>query len=301
MPSTYISHTLIYKSIPAPVSHDLKLDLHYPPSPPHPLPIVLRLHGGGLLQGNRGSIPPHMLTGMSKYGYALVSADYRLAPQTALPEILNDGLDCLRFVRTALKKLIGKPELFDTTRIAILGSSAGGYLALLAGLYVPPEISPKAVLAIYPITNPFGAFFSQSQSHPLGKVDRSIVAPFLDRSAAPESDPDASSERSKMYYYMLQEANLPELLGINRERDEERFVVAQAIRNHGREGLPPTYIVHGDADRLVGVEQSEEVAVALKHVGAVYKYDVVPGADHLFDRTEEVELKEMYAFLQRHI
>ena len=124
------------------------------------------------------------------------------------------------------------------------------------------------------------------------------MQPFLDSDAEPVSDPDPKSARSKLYYYMLQEAILPDLLGI--QDGDEKYVVAKAVVNHGKEGLPPIYVVHGDADQLVGVEQADEVAQALESVGAVYEYDRLRGLDHLFDRDEAVELGEMYAFMKRY-
>ena len=237
-----------------------------------------------------------MLNGMSKHNYALISADYRLAPQTHLLSILCDVLDCLNFIRKTLSSLIPTSNALDTNRITLLGSSAGGYIALLAAVYADPK--PDVVLAIYPITNPLGAFFSQPQPQPIGKIDRSAMATFLDKDAETISDPDPKSERNKLYYYMLQEAILPEPLGL--QDGDEKFVVAKSVMNHGKEGLPPIYIVYGDADRLVGVEQADEVAKALEDAGAVYEYDRVKGLGHLFDRYEAVQLEDMYAFMRKY-
>ena len=150
--------------------------------------------------------------------------------------------------------------IFDTSRIALLGSSAGGYLAFLAAIYA--NTKPDVVLGIYPITNPFGSFFASPRPLPLGKVERSVVAPFLDETGEVTSDPDPNSERSKMYQYVLQEALLPKLIGV--QEGDERYVVAQALKKYGRSDLPPTYIVHGDRDRWVDIEQPEEVVDALK-------------------------------------
>jgi acetyl esterase/lipase len=294
--ASYILKTLVYKTISHPF-HELKLDLYYPQSPSGPVPILLRLHGGGLLQGNRGSVPPHLLDGITKYGYALVSVDYRLAPQTPLPSILEDVLDSLNFIRIELSSRIETPTLLDTDRIAVLGSSAGGYLGLLVSVFA--QVKPRVVLAIYPITNPWGSFFSQPQPHALGRIEKSLMAPFLDENAPTVSDPDPASERSKMYYYMLQEAILPQLLHM--EQGDKRYVVAGAIKEHGQKDLPPIYIVHGSQDRLVGVEQSDEVAETLKDIGVVYEYDIVKGADHLFDRDSSVHMSEMYDFMKRYL
>lgn len=289
--ATQIFKTFTYKTVD---SCEIKLDLYLPPSTTQePTPVLLRLHGGGLLQGNRAGVPPHMLRGISKYNYALVSADYRLAPQASVSEILSDVLDCLAFIRNDLAKHV-EPGLLDTSRIAVVGSSAGGYLALLAALYAEPK--PAVVMAIYPITNPLGAFFRAPQPHALGKIEREVVAPYLDKKAEASSGTDANSNRNKLYYWMLQEAALSDLYGM--QNDDEKYVIAAAMRKHGKSGLPPIYIVHGDMDRLVGVEQSDEVARAMKEVGAVFQYERPDGLDHLFDRDEGVELEGMYSFMR---
>jgi acetyl esterase/lipase len=51
-------------------------------------PVVIWIHGGALIMGDRGGIP--LLEKLLKAGYAVVSIDYRLAPETKLPAILED-------------------------------------------------------------------------------------------------------------------------------------------------------------------------------------------------------------------
>lgn len=66
------------------------------------LPVLLYLHGeGGLLQGTRRVLAPHLLRGVDKYQYALVTADYRLAPQVDIVEIHSDVLECIDFIRSS--------------------------------------------------------------------------------------------------------------------------------------------------------------------------------------------------------
>jgi acetyl esterase/lipase len=71
MTTTPSSQTLTYKTVGALA---IELELYLPPTPQN-TPILLWFHGGGLLQGQRKSVAPHMLRGVEKYGYALVSAD----------------------------------------------------------------------------------------------------------------------------------------------------------------------------------------------------------------------------------
>jgi acetyl esterase/lipase len=284
--------TFTYKSYG---SVPVKLDLYLPESQSHaPAPVLLWFHGGGLLQGSRANVAPHMLHGVNKYGYSLISADYRLAPQVSVAEILTDVQDCLKFIRNNITAHVS-PALLDTSRIAVSGSSAGGYLALLAGLYA--EAKPKVILAIYPITNPLGRFFTNPQPHPDGYIDRSVIAPFLDRNVEAMTATDGTSKRQKMYHYMMQEAILADLLDV--KTGDDKFIIKNAIRKAGK--FVPCFIVHGNADRFVGVEQADEVVEALKDIGADCEYERLSGLDHLFDRDDKVQMENLYAFMAKYI
>ena len=61
-----------------------------------PRPVILWLHGGALIFGNRASIPRYQLERYLTAGYAVVSVDYRLAPETKLEAIIDDLKDAYR-------------------------------------------------------------------------------------------------------------------------------------------------------------------------------------------------------------
>lgn len=294
--------TFTYKTAGVPIL----LDVHYPALPsPTPLPLLVWFHGGGLLQGHRAKVAPHHIRGVTKHGYALVSADYRLCPQVGVDEVVEDVKDCLYWCSTELSNQLAAVDntpALDPNRIAVSGSSAGGYLALLAGLHCQNNPgAPRVVLPIYPITNPFGTFFTEPQTPPRGGVDRAVVARFLDQGAAVQSCNEADDPRNNMYVYMMQEAILAELLHL-KPGDDDFIVSRQILKRDGRTpAFPPTFIVHGDADRYVGVEQADEVVDALKKVGAVVEYERLKGLDHLFDVEENVELVGYYDFLNTHL
>src|SRR6187549_511531 len=64
-------------------------------------PVVVWIHGGALVMGNRKSVPKNLLDLCRDEGYALVSLDYRLAPEVKLPEIIADVEDAFRWLRGA--------------------------------------------------------------------------------------------------------------------------------------------------------------------------------------------------------
>lgn len=303
--ATPSKHSIVYKTIKG---LEVSFDLYLPPNA-KAVPTLLWFHGGGLLQGHREKVAPHMLASISRYNHALISADYRLAPQVGVQDIFADINDCIAFIRSpdglaANLKGTVDPGVLDTTRLAVSGSSAGGYLALLAGLYVEPK--PQVILPIYPITDPLGTFFTTSQpgSSQRGNVD-ATVQPYLDRNAAAVANNDPGSSRGNMYSYMLSHANLAELLHFEIKEDpqhnssNDKWRVARQV---SKRGMPPAYLVHGTADLDVGVEQTDEVVGVMVGEGLEVKYERLEGKDHLFDAKDASEkLESMYEFMHKHV
>jgi len=105
--------------------HRLALDL-YLPDGKQGAPLVVFVHGGGWRRGSRNEMP---LGGMAPAGFAFASVDYRLSPVAPFPAQAHDIKAAIRFLR-AKQGEYG----YDTTRIAIAGTSAGAHLALLVGV-----------------------------------------------------------------------------------------------------------------------------------------------------------------------
>lgn len=293
----------------------------YLPSNAKNVPILLWFHGGGLLQGHRQKIAQHMLDSVNKYDHAVISADYRLAPQVGVQDIYEDVRDCIAFIRDSngLVKHLGDANagVLDTSRLAVSGSSAGGYLAFLAGLYVEPK--PQVILPIYPITDPLGTFFTTSQPWPTEqgggvipdkKVDDATVQPFLDRNAESMANSEAGSNRGFMYNYMLDRANLADLLHFNVKNDpqndpeNDKWRIQKQIASRR---LPPAFVIHGDVDRDVGIEQADEVVEVMKKEGLQVEFARLEGEDHVFDvdkagaERQKARLDEMYKFMHKHV
>jgi len=114
-----------YKKYP---ERDLKLDLYQPETKTKkPFTAVLMVHGGGWRSGDR-SHNNTLARLLAARGFVTVTADYSLSTDALYPAAVLDLKEAVRWIRTHA----GKYNI-DTSRIAILGFSAGGQLAALVG------------------------------------------------------------------------------------------------------------------------------------------------------------------------
>ncbi|HET9387970.1 MAG TPA: alpha/beta hydrolase, partial [Gemmatimonadales bacterium] len=100
----------------------------YTPRAPGPHPTVIQIHGGGWVAGSREGTLLRALPYL-EMGFAVVNISYRLGPVAEAPAAVEDTLCAVRWVvRNA------KEYGFDPSRIVATGYSAGGHLALAAGI-----------------------------------------------------------------------------------------------------------------------------------------------------------------------
>ncbi len=121
----------------------------YAPSQAPGLPVMLFTHGGGFTIGSIESHDIFCRALSSLSGAAIVSLDYRLAPEWRFPTAVYDTWDALAWLAGEGGRALG----LDTARLAVGGDSAGGTLAAVAALHAR-DIGLKLALQllIYPGT-----------------------------------------------------------------------------------------------------------------------------------------------------
>jgi acetyl esterase/lipase len=158
---------LIYAEIPG--YRPLLLDLHVPDDAVA-APVVVWIHGGGFTSGDRRYLPATMapdsvFAALTGAGLACATVDYRLAAEAGWPAQRDDIAAAISFLRARA----GEYGL-DAGRLATWGESAGGHLALMAGL-TDPGIA--AVVGWYPLTDlallPASAFEGAAQTRLFGR------------------------------------------------------------------------------------------------------------------------------------
>jgi acetyl esterase/lipase len=237
-------------------------------------PAVVWIHGGALISGGRKPLGSPFPAELLKLGYVIVSIDYRLAPETKLPGILEDIRDAWRWVRAEGGRQFG----IDRDRIAVAGGSAGGYLTLMAGFCLEPR--PRALVSYFgygDITTPWysepDAFYRQQPLVPKEEAYASVGTTAL-------SEVPAQSRRGRFYLYCRQNGIWPkEVTGHDPHTEPKWFDPYCPIRNVTAK-YPPTLLVHGTEDTDVPYAESKNMDAKLAGAGVEHELITVTGAGH---------------------
>lgn len=160
---------------------------------PGPLPVVLSLHGGGWSVGNVASHDRMCRRMANASGVAILSLEYRLAPEHPWPASVDDTVAALRWIHAAPDAL-GEPA----TAVGVMGDSAGATLAALACLRLrdeEPAAMPRLQVLVYGNFDLTAALSSQADMPPGGGVDAETERWFISQwvpDQARHGDPDVS-------------------------------------------------------------------------------------------------------------
>jgi len=243
-------------------------------------PAIFWIHGGALIMGNRRGLNAVQAEKYLNAGYTIISVDYRLAPQVKVKQIIEDLEDAYRWVRNE------GPELFkiDPDRIAVVGHSAGGYLALMAGFVLKP--APRAVVSFYGYGDVAGAWYSRPDPFYNREPSVSKEEAYQSVGSGVISD-DQSGIRGKFYLYCRQQGLWPqEVVGHDPDREPKLFDPFCPLRNVTKD-YPPTLLLHGDKDTDVPFEQSVIMAKELERNGVQHELISMSGRGHGFDANME--------------
>lgn len=224
-------------------AHDQMIDVFVNPAATvdNPAPVLVYFHGGGWARGER----PKTASSFGSFirlGFSVISVDYRLTAQANAPAAVTDALCALSWAKANADKYH-----FDASRIVAYGTSAGGHLALMAGMLprdtaiADPKCGPvprlAAMLDHYGPTNLGAAFKTQRPSASLVNW------------LGPVKDPAALARQMSPINYV-------------------------------RADLPPVFIVHGTLDPTVPYAQSTLLFEALQASGVSVEIHTVQGGAH---------------------
>jgi acetyl esterase len=176
--------TTVDSTIPGPQGTELHAIL-YTPAGPGPFPTIVFLHGGGWVIGSPESYDA-AARGLAKGVQAVViSVNYRLAPENRFPAAFDDALAAYRWAASTIGRWRGDPR-----RLALAGEGAGGTLALATAISsVEAGLTrPKAVIAVYPLTQTGSATESYVDSANAKPLNKAMIAWFLRNTLSTASD-----------------------------------------------------------------------------------------------------------------
>ncbi len=236
-------------------------------------PALLWMHGGGLMGGSRKQVGTPMLKGLHESGFVIVSIDYRLAPSTKLPQIVEDVQDAWRWMRKDGAARFG----IDPDRIAVAGASAGGYLALMGGFCLDP--CPRTVVSYSGYGDIDGAWLSLPSELYRKQPLVSKEAAETGAGTAIIAEPPAGN-RGDIYLMSRQQGLWPYEVTGHDPMNEAKWFDAYCPNRNVTKTYPPTMLVHGTTDTDVPFEESSNMDAKLEEAGVAHDLVSVSGAGY---------------------
>jgi acetyl esterase/lipase len=264
-------------------------------------PVVVWIHGGALVMGSRRDVPRQLLDLCRSERYALVSLDYRLAPEVKLPTIIEDIQDAFRWLREQGPKLLH----VDPERVVVTGGSAGGYLTLMTGFAVKPR--PRALVAYWGYGDVDGDWYTKPSDHyrkaPLVGRDEAFRA--VGDMVLTGTEGDVQKARSRFYLYLRQNGLWTrEVTGFDPAKEREKLDPFCPVRNVTSD-YPPTLLIHGTEDTDVPYELSAAMAKELARNKVPHELVTVKGAGHGLaggdKKLVEAAQEKAAAFIRQHL
>ncbi len=264
-------------------------------------PVVVWIHGGALINGGREGISGRVKNEMLDAGYALVSIDYRLAPETKLPGIIEDLEDAFKWIRAEGGKLFnGK-----TDKLAVMGGSAGGCLTLTSGFRVKPR--PTVLVSFWGYGDLIGDWYSQPSPHRRHQTSTITEAEVKKIIAGPPvaNSRDRKGNGGAFYQLCRRNGSWPKSVStFDPLKEPEKFYPYMAVRNITKD-YPPTMLIHGTKDTDVPYEQSVLMAEQFKKYKVPYQFATIKNGEHGLGGGDPKEIDKAYAaafaFVHKHM
>jgi len=235
----------------------------FQPEKPNGAAVIFAVSGGWF--SAHEAINLGFLKELLSRGYTVFAVVHGSQPKFTITEVLEDMNRATRYIRKH-----AADYKIDPNRIGICGASAGGHLSLMQGMAgaegkpdaadaVERESSRvQAVACFFPPTDFLN--YGQPGENAMGRgVLKNFRAPF------------DFMEFDKTTNHFVPITDEQRLLEIGRKISPVTHVTSDD---------PPTLIIHGDADKLVPIQQAEIIVEKLKEAGVPAELSVKSGAAH---------------------
>jgi len=226
----------------------LALDLYRPADADNP-PLLIWVHGGAWRFGSRESVEVRELI---EHGFAIASVSYRLTPVAPFPAQIHDLKAAVRFLRANAQRYG-----YRGSSIAIGGPSAGAHLAALVA-----------------VTNGSPAHEGAVGEHLNTSSDVQALVSYFGA-----SNLTSILDQSTPFGLNVRTPALELLYGGPIEDNAELARLASPVFFVDAND-PPMYLLHGDQDPQMPINQTHELHGAAKAAGIPVVFDVVHGSGH---------------------
>lgn len=251
-----------------------RLDIYWPAAGNGPFPVIVAIHGGAFMGGDKRDLQvTPMLAGLAR-GFAVVSINYRMSGEAIFPALVYDVKAAVRWIRANARTF-----LFDPGRIAVWGGSAGGYLSLMAGVSGGvPSLEDLGLgnagqsSNVQAVVDWFGPVNFLTMDEQLAESGMAPPAPFAHNGVeSPES--------------LILGGKITEILEVVRTASPETYLGSSC---------PPMLIQHGAQDDIVPCQQSVHFVARMRTIVHAPRVtlDILAGARHAdpaFEYPENVQ------------
>jgi acetyl esterase/lipase len=240
---------------------ELVLDVYRPVAGGATSPVVIAIHGGGWVGGDKLRFAPQSRA-LAKAGFLVLDINYTL--DTALgpgyPRQVDDVRTALRWTQRHARSYGGDPQ-----RIAVVGGSAGGYLAAMLGVTAnDSDHAPVRAVA--------------SLSGPMDLV--AIVGIMRAEARACTGGPCMAALRKAS-------TSLQSFLGCAPLQCPEDLLVRASPVAHVTSASPPFFLANS-TEESIPVDQAVTMANALRAQSVVVDLHLLPGSRHSVEYLPEV-------------
>lgn len=265
------------------------LDL-YLPKGNGPFPVVVNIHGGAFIGGDKAMLDAPVLARLLAAGYAVASINYRLSGEAPFPAAIQDAKAAVRFLRASAEQFH-----LDADRFAAFGQSAGGNIAAMLGTTGVSTITRNGAVAW--VDPKLGNTTSSSQVQAVvdwfGPTDFAQMDADLSNQGCATRDLTHNLPGSPESRFLG--ATVGAAIAIDLVQDANPI-------SYISEQTPPFLIQHGSVDCTVPTGQSQRLASALKAKGIEATLAVQNGAGHGMPAASwmsQANLDRMLTFLDR--
>jgi acetyl esterase len=223
--------------------------LLYLPESSVPVPVLVYMHGGGWVLGEASLVDSLARTLANGSGCAVLSVNYRLAPEHKYPAALDDVISAIHWVGAHTRRFG-----LDGQRIAVGGDSSGANLAAAACLMCRDREGPQVSfqLLVYP---PLGFEYASDSYRAFGDGTQNALS------------------RADLAWFQNKYLSRP---------DEIELPYVCPLRAETFKRLPPALIICAEVDPLI--DENRAYAEKLEQAGVSVELKSFPGMFHGFWR-----------------